>query len=93
MSQTSENPVQLIRRAKGDDPLALNRLLGLYRNYLALVARHQIDTGLEVRLDLSDMVQETLLEACRGFARFEGTTERELIHWIERKLFSRIAPC
>jgi hypothetical protein len=34
-------------------------LLELYRNYLHLLARTQIDLHLQGRVDLSDLVQET----------------------------------
>ena len=58
---------------------ALGNLLELYRNYLRLLARTQIDLTLRVRLDASDLVQETLLEAFRDFQHFAGSTEKELV--------------
>ena len=76
----------LLARARGGDGAARGRLLDLYRNYLRLLARTQIDAELRVRLDPSDLVQETLLEAHRDFERFTGATEGELLAWLRRIL-------
>jgi RNA polymerase sigma-70 factor (ECF subfamily) len=70
---------------------AQGRLLELYRNYLRLLARTQIDLTLRVRLDGSDLVQETLLEAHRDFRNFAGTTEKELLAWLRRILVRNLA--
>ena len=62
-----------------------------YRNYLRLLARTQIDSGLRIRLAPSDLVQETLLEAHRDFAQFVGATEHELMVWLRRSLVRNLA--
>ena len=64
----------------------LGRLMELYRNYLRLLASTQVGKGLRLRLDPSDLVQETFLEAHRDFGQFEGSTERELVAWLRRIL-------
>ena len=79
-------PDQLIAQARGGDPAALGMLLELYRNYLRLVARSLIGAALRVKLEPSDLVQETLLKAHRDFADFEGRGERELVAWLRRTL-------
>ena len=66
------DPEQLIDRARGGDADALGRLLELYRNYLRLVARSLIGVALRVKLEPSDLVQETFLKAHREFAQFAG---------------------
>jgi RNA polymerase sigma-70 factor (ECF subfamily) len=91
MSETPPDPEELLRRAQGGDGAALGRLLELYRNYLGLLARHQIGKRLQSKVDDSDLIQETFLEAHRDFARFQGTTEAELISWLRRILASNIA--
>ena len=48
--------------------------------------RSSIGTTLRLRLDPSDLVQETFLEAHRDFPRFTGPTERELLAWLRRIL-------
>jgi RNA polymerase sigma-70 factor (ECF subfamily) len=45
-----------------------------------------ISQPLRVRLDASDLVQDTLLKAHREFAGFLGSTEPELIAWLRQIL-------
>ena len=84
-------PEQLIAKARGGDPAALGHLLDLYRNYLQLVARSLIGVALRVRLEPSDLVQETFLKAHREFAGFAGRGEPELIAWLRRILVRTLA--
>jgi RNA polymerase sigma-70 factor, ECF subfamily len=91
MHSPPENPVLLLERARAGDAEARGRLLDAYRNYLRLLARTQIDSGLRARLAPSDLVQETLLEAHRDFARFAGATEQELMVWLRRILVRNLA--
>jgi RNA polymerase sigma-70 factor (ECF subfamily) len=58
-----------------------------YRPLLRLLARQiQLHPRLRPRLDASDLVQETLLKAQRGFALFRGTTEGDRIAWLQEIL-------
>jgi RNA polymerase sigma-70 factor (ECF subfamily) len=58
-----------------------------YRPLLRLLARQiRLDARLRPRLDSSDLVQEALLKAHRGLAQFRGTTEAELIAWLQQIL-------
>jgi len=84
-------PDVLLRHARTGDGSALGRLLELYRNYLKLLARLQIDRRLQVKLDASDVVQETFLEAHRDFGQFRGTTEGELVSWLRQILVTNLA--
>jgi RNA polymerase sigma-70 factor (ECF subfamily) len=59
-------------------------LLGMYRNYLSLLARVQVDTALRAKADPSDVVQETLMQATRDFAQFRGQTEAEFVAWLRQ---------
>ena len=79
-------PERLLALARAGDAAALERLLESYRNYLRILARPQIDQVLQARIDPSDLAQVTLWEAHRDFARFGGTTERELLAWLRRLL-------
>jgi RNA polymerase sigma-70 factor (ECF subfamily) len=62
-----------------------------YRAYLALLARLQIGRLLRGKADPADLVQETFLEASRGFARFRGATEAELTAWLRQILAANLA--
>jgi RNA polymerase sigma-70 factor (ECF subfamily) len=63
----------------------------LYRNYLHLVARTQIDLHLRAQVNPSDLVQEAFLEAYRDFGQFRGQTEAELLAWLRRILVHNLA--
>jgi RNA polymerase sigma-70 factor, ECF subfamily len=76
----------LLAQARAGDQAALGRLLELYRNYLRLMARSLIYRPLQVRLDASDLVQETFLKAHREFRQFVGSGERELVAWLRKIL-------
>jgi RNA polymerase sigma-70 factor, ECF subfamily len=75
-------PEHLLRDAREGDPGSLGRLLELYRHYLALLARVQIGKRLQGKVDASDLVQDTFLEAHRNFLGFRGETEAEFVHWL-----------
>jgi len=81
----------LLQEARRGDPATLGRLLDLYRRYLALLARLQIGQRLQGKVDASDLVQETYLEAHRNFGRFRGTSEGEFVHWLRRILAAKLA--
>ena len=70
MTESVAIPELLVKQARAGDGRALGRLLELYRNYLRVVARAMIGQALRVRLDASDLVQETFLKAHREFGHF-----------------------
>jgi len=58
-----------------------------YRAYLAVLARGRIPTELQARLDASDIVQETLLEAHKKWDQFRGGEDRgRLAAWLRSLL-------
>src|SRR3954464_4754536 len=85
------DPEQLLQEAQAGDAATLGRLLELYRRYLALLARVQIGQRLQGKVDASDLVQETFLEAHRNFARFRGASEGELVRWLRQILAAKLA--
>lgn len=85
------SPEILLREARGGNSAALGHLLELYRNYLEILARTQIGMALRARLEPSDLVQETFLEAYRDFGQFLGHTEQELLVWLRTILVRNVA--
>src|SRR5436305_7881295 len=85
------DPEHLLREAQAGDPATLGRLLELYRRYLALLARVQIGQRLQGKVDASDLVQETFLEAHRHFGRFQGASEAQFVGWLRQILAAKLA--
>jgi RNA polymerase sigma-70 factor (ECF subfamily) len=57
-----------------------------YRDYLALLARLETDRSLQGKLDLSGVVQQTLLEAHQALPELRGKTDSEVRAWLRRIL-------
>ena len=80
---------QLLMQARAGKSSALGQLLECYRGYLTLLARVQVSRRLQGKVDATDLVQETFLEAYRTFAQFRGTAEGELACWLRHILASQ----
>jgi RNA polymerase sigma-70 factor, ECF subfamily len=80
------NVSELISQARQGDAECRERLFELCRSYLGFVARSQVETWLRRKVDASDLVQETMLEAYRDFDRFQGGSEQEWLAWLKRIL-------
>jgi RNA polymerase sigma-70 factor, ECF subfamily len=84
--EQTPNVPKLIEQARQGDAGCRDRLFELCRGYLGFVARSQVESWLRVKVDASDLVQETMLEAYRDFARFEGRSEQEWLAWLRKIL-------
>jgi RNA polymerase sigma-70 factor (ECF subfamily) len=62
-----------------------------FRSYLRLLARLQLPPRLAPKLDASDIVQQTLVQAYRALGGFRGRTEAELIAWLRQILAHNLA--
>ena len=71
---TRDDVPALLVRARAGEPEVLGQLFERFRNYLCVLARVQIGRRLQGKVDASDLVQETFLEAYRDFGQFRGTT-------------------
>jgi RNA polymerase sigma-70 factor, ECF subfamily len=74
----------LLAKARAGEPGPLDELFSRCRGYLGLVARAQVESWLRAKVDASDLVQESLLDAYRGFRGFRGTTEAEWLAWLKQ---------
>lgn len=91
MPEPDQELASLIRLARDGDTAALGRLLDQYRAYFQILAARGIGPRLGRRFNASDVVQQTMLEACRDFVQFLGGGEPELVSWLERILQRNIS--
>jgi RNA polymerase sigma-70 factor (ECF subfamily) len=62
----------------------VNADLARYRSLLRLLAwKLRLDPRLQSRFDRSDVVHETLLRAMSAYGQFNGSSEGELIRWLQ----------
>jgi RNA polymerase sigma-70 factor (ECF subfamily) len=81
-----DSVARLLDALRRGDPTAAGDLLRRYQGWLALLARLQIDRRFQGKFGASDVVQQTLLEACRALPQFRGRTEAELTAWLRQIL-------
>jgi RNA polymerase sigma-70 factor, ECF subfamily len=85
------NFARFLEALRAGDVAAAAEHLGRYRDWLRLVARGPLERRLQSKFDASDVVQQALLEACRGLAQFRGNTEAELLAWLRQVLAHALA--
>jgi len=82
-----EIPVEAwIEDARGGSPDSLGMALEACRSYLIAIAEAELAPDLRPKGDVSDLVQETFLEASRDFRQFTGCTGPEWQAWL-RQIF------
>lgn len=81
---------RLLNSARAGCHESANQLLHACRGYLRIVARQHLDRELSAKVDISDLVQETLVLAHGNLAEFRGSSERELLAWL-RQVMKRLA--
>src|SRR5262249_62211948 len=91
MGEPNEGAVQHLPAARAGSQEALGRLLEACHGYLLMVARQELPADLQAKGGASDLLQETLMDACRDFAQFRGDTEAELLGWLRQILRNNLA--
>jgi RNA polymerase sigma-70 factor (ECF subfamily) len=61
-----------------------------FRNYLRVQARSRLDAQLRGKLDVSGVVQQTMLEAHKVLSQTEGMNEAQLLGWLRRILVNNM---
>jgi RNA polymerase sigma-70 factor (ECF subfamily) len=91
MKDDSLAPEQLLDRALQGDREAFGQLLDAERTTLHRLAERQLKGRIAVRVDASDIIQQTFLEAHRSLPQFAGQDLRELAAWLKGILEHKIA--
>ncbi len=68
------------------DPVEFESEVQKFRPYLLVLARGQIPRSLQGRIEASDVVQDTLLEAFRKQSDFRGSNAQTLAGWLRSLL-------
>jgi RNA polymerase sigma-70 factor (ECF subfamily) len=89
MTQSSASLTHLLQALRAGDAAAPGAILQRYQSWLRILARLQLDRRFQRKLDASDVVQLTMLEACRAFPQFRGSTGAELTAWL-RQVLARV---
>jgi RNA polymerase sigma-70 factor (ECF subfamily) len=62
-----------------------------YRAYLHLLATLQLDRRVRAKIEASDIVQQTLVQAVGGWEQFRGKTDAEMAAWLRTILANQLA--
>jgi RNA polymerase sigma-70 factor (ECF subfamily) len=73
------------------DPSSPPLELEHFRSYLRLLARMQLPPRLSPKLDASDIVQQTMLQAYLALGEFRGHTKAEMGGWLRQILARNLA--
>jgi len=82
-SESDSSTFQVIAAATAGDPAARWRALEACRDYLRLVVRRGRWSNKAGLPGTSDLVQKTMVDAWRGFAKFEGSTPGQFRAWLK----------
>lgn len=76
----------LLQQARAGDRDATNELFDTCRAYVGFLARSHVESWIQAKVDSSDLIQQTLMEAHQAFPQFNGHTEGEWIAWLKQIL-------
>ena len=80
----------LVLEARDGNRQAMGELVGSHVRYVRKEVHARFGSCAKLHLEEEDVVQQTLLEACRDMHRFSGTTEAEFRGWLKRIVFRNL---
>jgi RNA polymerase sigma-70 factor (ECF subfamily) len=90
MTELLSETHELIDRAGRGDETARQKLLERYRDYLRRMIAVRLDRRLAARVDVSDIVQETLVEAARRLDEYLENRPLPFYGWLRRLAGDRV---
>ena len=81
----------LLLAAQAGSNSSLGQLLQGYRDYLSLLADEELGSAIKVKASVSDLVQDSFLEAKRDFGQYAGQSTEEFQAWLRRLLLNNVA--
>jgi len=85
MSKNSSSQIaNWLELAQQGDVVARDQLFGACRSFVTVAARVHLQRRLQSKVDASDLAQQSLLEAHRGFDRFAGQSPQEWFGWLKQ---------
>jgi RNA polymerase sigma-70 factor (ECF subfamily) len=90
LAADSEETRDLLQQAQGGDRAAFERLFARHRAYLRRVVELRLDPRMRPRLDASDVVQETQLEAYRRLKDYFERAPMPFRLWLRKTAHERL---
>lgn len=85
-----DQTVELLQQAKTGDDDAINKLMDRHRNSLRQLVRMRLDQKIQKRVDVSDVVQDVLVEANRRLQRYIENPVMPFHLWLRQIAKDRI---
>lgn len=82
MDAFSPETEQLLRKAKADDKQALGELLTRYTGRLRRMVLLRMDSRLQGRIDVADVLQDSFIEAMRSFPDYQRRPDTSFYVWL-----------
>jgi RNA polymerase sigma-70 factor (ECF subfamily) len=89
-SSDSTETLRLLTLARAGDAAAFNLLFARHRSQLRGFVHHRLDDRLRSRMDPSDIVQETQIEAFRRFNDFYDRRPMPFHIWLRKTAYDRL---
>ena len=77
-----ESPQDLVRRAQHGDRSAFERLVAFYQTRLDRAVTSRLGAELREKIEVGDVVQETVLKAPSSLKTFEWRGEDSFLRWL-----------